>query len=111
VTTHRVRRTGAVHLTFVDSDNLLGHEYEIARLPSGDLACACVAFAFNRRTPKTCKHIEAYQGLDAWAAKAATEAPENRHMPQSVVQAKAAAETFTFRRAMSFGKIPTGGKA
>lgn len=93
---YRVKRRGAVHLTFAESDERAGVEYEIAKLPDGNFACACMGFVFDKHVPKTCKHISAYAGVEP------TGAFEGGTFSDAVV-AQVAHETFTFRRAISFG--------
>jgi hypothetical protein len=99
--THRVRRKGAEHVTFVvsESDDC---EYELARLPTGLFACACLAFAFNKDTPRTCKHITAFAASVA-AAPPRAPAPRRPDAPPPAT-VTIGTETFTFRRAISFSK-------
>jgi hypothetical protein len=104
---YRVRRKGAEHVTFAASENDNG-EYEIARLPGGALACACMAYVFNKDVPKTCKHIGAY-GAAAVSFSRHESVRRDAHgklSPRPTITV--GAETFTFRRAISFGALPTG---
>ncbi len=94
-----VRRKGAEHVTDVESDQDAGKAYEIARLPDGALACACMAYVFNKAKPKTCKHIRAYEHADA------IERSVTDSMPQRPSRTKIGNETFTFKRSISFAPI------
>lgn len=102
MTTVLVRRKGAEHVTYVESDKQTDREYELARLPDGNLACACMSYVFSKAVPKSCKHIEAYTGSHVPDAK-------KQGRPESPRQIYYAGETFTFKtkRAISFGGIPT----
>ncbi len=98
--TVHVKRKGAQHVTYVESDKERDKEYEIARLPDGNLACACMAYVFNKERPKTCKHIRAYQ-LGDYIERCVTDS-----RPEPPRKVTVAAETFTFkRRAISFTPI------
>jgi hypothetical protein len=101
--TVHVRRKGAVPVTTVESDQEPGKQYEIARLPDGHLACACMAYVFNKAKPKTCKHIEAYGISITSTSHRAKIAPP---VEEIIVSAKLG-ETFTFKtkRAISFSPI------
>ena len=99
-TTKHVRRRGAVHLTYAASEQDRSTEYEIATLPDGALACACMAFVFDQRTPKTCKHIGAYRAAHVSFDRQSSVRREPRE------RITVGAETFTFRRAISFGAVP-----
>jgi hypothetical protein len=92
VETKLVRRKGAVHVAYVDSDTDPGKEYQIARLPSGALFCACPGCSFHHGT---CKHLTAYEA----AAGAATYRQRQRVVARKQVPVERV-ETFTFRRAM-----------
>ena len=94
-----VRRKGKQHVTYVESDQDAGKEYEIARLPGGNLACACHAYVFNRATPKTCKHIEAFEAGHVGAMAMIARADETTRRREHK------GETFTFKRAISFKPI------
>lgn len=98
--TINVKRRGARHVTCVESDKERDKEYEIAQLPDGSLACACMAYVFNKERPKTCKHIRAYElgcAIERSINDTALEMPR---------KAKIDTETFTFkRRAISFTPI------
>lgn len=95
-----VRRKGAEHLTFVESENDNGTEYEISKLPDGSKACACMSFVFNKEVPKTCKHINAYKMASVGFDRQNTQRSE----PRSKVSVGGESFTFT-RRAISFGKV------
>lgn len=105
VTVKSPRGKDNVHVTYVSSDTDALTTYEIVRRPlDGAILCGCTAFVFNRDTPRTCKHIRAYQ--QAGASRTYSErqrVAERGKMPTERV------ETFTFRRAITFDDdIPIG---
>jgi hypothetical protein len=99
VNTVLVRRNGKKHVTFVSSDSEYQKEYELATLPDGTLACACMGWAFSKDRPKTCHHTRAYIAAQGASVYRATK-------PASKPKEPAKTETFTFRRAISFDDIP-----
>jgi hypothetical protein len=105
VTTKMVRRKGAVHVTYVESDSELGLHYQLAQLPSGHLACACTSWVFNKEQPKTCKHIAAYRASNGAAV-------HKQKLPALHGPGKPVArvvETFTFTRGITFeDDVPVG---
>jgi hypothetical protein len=104
MTTKMVRRKGAVHVTYVESDSELGLHYQLAQLPSGHLACACTSWVFNKEQPKTCKHIAAYRALNG----AATVRQRQRVTEKAQVPVERV-ETFTFTRGITFeDDVPVG---
>lgn len=102
MTEKHVRDTGAKHLAWVASESDAETEYEIARLPDRRLKCACLGYAFSKKTPKTCKHIEAMH-LDV-AQRPADTVPTGRWQPPPPKRSVAVrGEVLTVRRAMAFG--------
>ncbi len=93
-----VRRKGAEHVTYVESDKEPDKEYELATLPDGNFACACMAYVFNKAKPKTCKHITAYEA-------APTGVRTRGKFESEVVQHKGETFTFKTKRAISFSPI------
>ena len=84
----------------VESDSQRGVRYTIKRHPATRrLGCSCMAYRFSPGSAKTCKHIEVYR------ANPLTAAFEAAQSTLSVVHHDG--ETFTFRRAISFGRVPT----
>ncbi len=94
------------HVTFVESDDKPGREYEIQRRADGVLRCSCEAFRFIRAPlgadTKACKHMKAlgYATREVWRLPAAlpTVTLPKRKAPTQV-------ETFVFRRAITFVKL------
>ncbi len=94
-----------VHVTYVSSDNepLLG--YEIKRHPKGHLLCGCESFAFCRK-PKTCKHLKAWSLVDVTARLLHVSAVKDAKQPlPTPTHVTINAETFRFRRAITFGDV------
>ncbi len=100
----RAATTQWEHVTYAESDDKPGVEYEIMRRPDGFMKCACESFRFARGefgTPsKTCKHIRTWRtGGDV--ANGQPVFVQRLVQPGPLVRgAKVAGETFTFRRAM-----------
>lgn len=98
------------HVTFSASDDKPGKEYEIERRWDGALRCSCESFRFKRGklgTPaKTCKHM--------LALSASGRVPDDPLIAKGTAvtftvkreTTKRTVETFTFRRAISFGGLP-----
>ena len=61
-----------------------------------------MAYVFNRQAPKTCKHLRAYAAGEAMDAQRAVK-PTVR---AESVRITTAGETFTVRRAITFGEVP-----
>lgn len=98
--TVKVRRKGAEHVTDVESDKEPGKSYEIARLPGGLLACACMSYVFNKDTPKRCKHLVAYTGSHVPDAQ-----KQGRMEPVREIYYDGETFTFTAKRSISFSPI------
>lgn len=81
-----------IHVAYVASESEPGLEHEIKRAADGRLGCSCGAYRFMRGAEKICKHLRAFT-----AAGVADTVSIELH--RDVV------EMFTFRRAISFGKI------
>lgn len=96
--TKHLRRKGWGLLGTAESNTRPGIEYEIRRAPDGTLGCACMGWAMR----KHCTH------LDAWVAGSRAEA-STKQAPGptfNVRTVRTGGETFTIRRAISFGEIP-----
>jgi hypothetical protein len=102
-----------VHVTYVDSDQDAHTTYEIMRRQrDGVLRCGCMAFVFNKETPKTCKHLLAFLGsvIKSNVPQSADLVKKSLPIPRELPSVTTRGETFTFRRGMTFGSIPTGGQ-
>lgn len=95
MTVKALRRNGWALLGTVASDSQPDTEYEIKRSPDGTLGCACMGWAIR----KHCKHLDGYHA-SALPAKAVREV-----VAREQVRVKVGAETFTVRRAISFGGL------
>lgn len=84
------------YVTDVESDSKPGTYYALKRRDDGVIGCACVAWRFNKQTPRTCKHIDAWRA--AQSTVSFTYAPP-------VDRIAVGTEVFRFRRAISFGPI------
>lgn len=100
----RRRRSSALwtHVAFVESDSEPGVEHEIKRHADGRLGCACLSYRFARGE-KTCKHLRAWRATsNLWVGGRGEVATAVRVTPGEI---GAGAETFTVRRAISFGAV------
>jgi hypothetical protein len=87
------------HVAYVWSDSQPGKEYEVKRhRTTGALGCSCPAYRFVKGE-KTCKHIEAYARVNFTRDSTPLKCPR----PSVSV----GGETFTIRRAITFGEMPT----
>lgn len=87
------------YVTDVESDSRPGTFYAIKKRDDGTFGCACMAWRFNKATPRTCKHLDAFRmahvGFDRHSTTLASTRPT----------ISVGGETFRFRRAISFGAI------
>jgi len=97
------------YVTSAESDDKPGKTYAIDRREDGAMRCACERFRFTKGqigTPgKTCKHLLAYQaagGQEVFVQRLTQPSAPTRGT-------KVVGETFTFRRAITFGSM-TGGR-
>jgi hypothetical protein len=97
------------HVAYVESHSERGKEYEIKRRrQDGHHGCSCKSYQFARGI-KGCKHLDAFFAHDSVGKQLAAvyagrpEAARAMHHPHPVV---VQGETFTVRRAISFGAIP-----
>ena len=58
--------TAEVLSKFASSDGM--RTYEIRRGKDNEVYCSCPAWRFSHKTPKTCKHLEAYREHNSVAA-------------------------------------------
>lgn len=104
------------HVTFAESDDKPGVEYEVERRADGAMKCGCMSFRFARgefgSANKTCKHIREWSALaPSMVLDAST--PITRKVNVQVRRKTATGapvvsahvETFTFRRAITFGRL------
>lgn len=88
----------------VESDSERGKTYDIKRHPtSGAFGCGCTAYRFSRGV-KTCKHLQAL-GLARSVFPAARPVEHFNRPPETVERVQLAGETFTVRRAITFGPL------
>lgn len=92
----RAKRRAWTTVGEVASETDKGTTYAIKRAENGDLGCACASYRFAPKTAKTCKHIEAWLAI-----KPVVQLHELVTGERVVVSG----ETFTVRRAISFGPI------
>jgi hypothetical protein len=88
------------HVAWVESDSEPGKRHEIKRRADGQLGCGCTAYRFSKGT-KTCKHLRALGSITSDEAR-------SRQKFERVQVRRLGAETFTVRRAITFGAIPGG---
>lgn len=88
------------HVTYVESDSEPGKRHEIKRR-GATLGCSCTAYRFS--SPKGCKHLTAFcGGPDTARAMVAVANAASTRADALPARATVGAETFTFRRAISF---------
>lgn len=100
------------YVTEVESDSEPGTWHEIKRRRTdGHLGCDCGRYRFAKKANKTCQHIEAYRSLGLTAQVLEAVGPASRAVEAvpAYATARRGAETFTFKRAITFGSIPAGG--
>ena len=49
------------YVATVESESEPGKTYDIKRRADGALGCSCLSYRFTKTTPKTCRHIRAFQ--------------------------------------------------
>ena len=94
------------HICYVESDSQPGRQYEISRRSKDQhLGCNCPAYRFAPGSNKTCKHLDAYSLGEAIERSVSV----TDGVPARTVKATIGRETFSFRRAISFGKTLNSG--